>query len=104
MPLTPSEESKKAFSLESIFDVLYLIILLGLIIYGGYVFLVDRQNYTQQELILESYYFVPAFLFALVGIMTVRSNRSLIYALSALVIGFLLVIFFYQAIWPVIIG
>lgn len=93
---------KKNFSLESVFDFLYLVILLGLVAYGVYVFIHDRGNYHADELIRLSYYYIPAFVFALVGIMKVRSDRSLIYAILSSVVAFVLMVFFYSTIYPMI--
>lgn len=94
-------EDKKAFTLESVFDSLYLLILAGLIIYTGYMFY-DWSSYAEEDFIFISYYWVPIFFFSIFGVMSVRRPRSLIIALSASIISFVLLVFFYQAIWPML--
>ena len=90
---------KKEFTLESVFDSLYLIIFAVLLFFVGYI-IVNFNSYTSADHIRTAYYFIPAFAFSIVGILTVKSTRSLLYALSALIVAFLLTIFFFQAIWP----
>lgn len=96
------EEKKKDFSLEAVFDVLYLVIFLGLIAYAVFVYLKHGESISNEELVRLSHYYIPAFFFSLVGIMTVRSNKSLVYAFAALVVSFFIVMFFSQAVLPLI--
>ena len=98
----PQQPEKRHFTLDSVFDILYMVIMLGLIAYGVYVFLINKHLYSHEELITISYFFIPAFVFSATGIAMVKSDRSLLYAFIGLVISFLLTVFFYQAIWPII--
>jgi len=94
-------ESKKAFTLESVFDSLYLLILAVLIIYTGYMFY-NWSSYSENDFILISYYWVPIFFFSIFGVMTVRRPRSFIFAIVSAIVSFVLLVFFYQAIWPLL--
>lgn len=91
---------EKHFTLESIFDSLYLIILLILIIFGFYVYIWDRTAFPMDELIRISYYYIPGFVFSAVGVATVKSDKSLLYALAGLFISLLLVVLAYQFVLP----
>lgn len=56
----------------------------------------------EQALVNESYVLLPIFMFTLVGFMTVRHEKSLLYAIAAAVITFVGLLFFYQTIWPLL--
>jgi hypothetical protein len=94
-------ESKRAFTLESIFDSLYLLIFAVLIVYTGYVFYAWA-DYSEDDFIQISYYYIPIFFFSIFGIMSVRRPRSLVIAIVAAIVSFVLLVFFYQAIWPML--
>ena len=98
---TEKVEDKKTFTLESVFDSLYLLILAGLIIYTGYMFY-EWSSYSEDDLIFISYYWVPIFFFSIFGVMTVRRPRSFIFAIVSAIVSFVLLVFFYQAIWPML--
>jgi hypothetical protein len=82
-----------------LFVVLYLLVLAVVLFYVGYLVL-HFDAFGEQELVDISYYFVPAIIFSIIGIMTVRSGRSVIYALCSIPVTFVLMVYFFQTIWP----
>ena len=70
---------------SKVLDVVYMVVLLGVIAYLIYVYAVAFDNYSEEELMTQSYYFVPALLFSIVGLFTVRSPKSIVYAVGAAV-------------------
>ncbi len=84
-----------------LFVLLYLIGF-GYLLWDMYPLLANSGTYSENELISASYIWVTLFAFSFIGVITVRYAHSFLYALSAALIGFVAVSFFYQSIWPIL--
>lgn len=68
--------------------LLYLVVFAGIFVFPGFVFGFSVSGYSLDNLSTLYLYLVPAFLFALVGIMTVKRKYSVIWALIFAAIAF----------------
>jgi len=82
-----------------IFVFLYLLVFVGIVLYPGYVYGFNLMYYTLDNILSLFGYLVPAFLFALTGIMTLRRERSVVYAVCAAIVGLLIMVFVSQMGW-----
>lgn len=84
---------------SKIFDIIYMLVFVVLLGYCVYVFALNFDNYTEEQLIGMSYYMVPAFFFSVVGLIAVRSTKSIVWALIAAVVSGGLLFAFYKLFW-----
>jgi len=81
------------------FVILYLLVFVGVVVCPGFFYGFSLSSYTWPNLLSLFIYLVPAFFFALFGIMTVRSKLSFVYAICAAVVGLIGVVFVEQMGW-----
>ncbi len=81
------------------FVILYLLVFVGMILYPAFVYGFSLSSYTWPNILSLFVYLVPAFFFALFGIMTVRSKLSFVYAICSAVVGLIGVVFVEQMGW-----
>jgi hypothetical protein len=94
---------QKNFRLEELFDSLYLFILLGVVLFGGYVFFVAPENHTPELMIKYAYFLVPIFVFSVVGLLKIRSDNSLLYAAIWFVVSVIATILFFEFAYPMLV-
>jgi hypothetical protein len=80
----------------------YYLVLTGVIIAVIYFYGITFDDYTETELVRFSYYFVPAFAFSIVGLITRKSEKSLLYAVISAVISGIFLFGFFEGIWPLL--
>lgn len=86
---------------NSSLKILYILALvgtLGFMVYLG----INFDNYSEEELMESSYYFVPGLGFSLIGLLSNRSSKSIIYALIGGVAAFVLLWVFFESLWPML--
>ncbi len=81
------------------FDILYMVTFAGLIAYFVYLG-INFDNYSEDELVAQAYILFPILSFSSMGLLTLKNERSIIYALCSAVVSFMLLLFFFEAIWP----
>lgn len=97
------EENKQFQQRErDVFDVIYLVVLLAVIGYAIYIFGFKFDDYSEEELIKTSYYFAPGLLFSLTGMLTVKTERSIVYAIIAGAASFGLLLAFFNLFWEML--
>jgi len=82
-----------------LFMVVYIVVFFAAFALPGFFYGWDLGSYTVDRFKDLSFYFVPALMFSLFGIMTLRNKKSPIYALSAALIGLIIIVFIYQVGW-----
>ncbi|MFA7685888.1 MAG: hypothetical protein WCX95_03755 [Candidatus Gracilibacteria bacterium] len=78
----------------------YFVVLAAAIIAVVYFYGIKFDDYSETELVNFSYYFVPAFAFSIVGLITKKNKKSLLYAIGAAVSAGVLLVAFFMGIWP----
>ncbi|MEK7673418.1 MAG: hypothetical protein AAB373_06060 [Patescibacteria group bacterium] len=96
VPIVP-ERSK-------VLDVIYMLVFLGVIGYGIYVYGMNFDKYSEEELMQMSgkYYIGPAFLFSIVGLFTVKSEKSLLYAFLGAAVGGIGMVLLFEVFWDML--
>lgn len=79
--------------------VLYYIVLTATIIAAIYLYGIKFDNYTETELVNFSYYFVPAFVFSIIGLITKKYGKSLLYAIAGAIVSVIILGIFFGLIW-----
>lgn len=69
------------------FVILYLLVFAGIVLYPGYVNGFSLRNFSWENYSDLKGHLIPAFFFALAGIMTVRVKKSIIFAFCAAAIS-----------------
>lgn len=77
---------------------IYIIAFIGLIAYLWYLG-INFENFSEDELVQKSYYFVPGFGFAIVGFVTSKNEKSLFYALGGGIASLVLLFIFFEVLW-----
>ena len=77
----------------------YTLALAGVIAYIVFIYGLHFDDFSETELVQKSYYFMPALIFSLVGFVTRKKKKSLIYAIVAGVVGTALLVVFYEVFW-----
>lgn len=81
----------ESVGINPFYTFLYLVVFAGIFVFPGFVFGFSVSGYSLDNLSTLYLYLVPAFLFSLVGIMTVKRKYSAIWALLFAGIAFVLV-------------
>lgn len=80
----------------------YLLAMAVTIAYVVYFYGITFDDRSEDELVIGSYYFVPALAFAIVGLITNKTAKSVLYALCGAATATVLLVVFFQGIWPML--
>ncbi len=81
------------------FVILYLLVFVGMVLYMGFLYGWSFESYSWENITNLKGHLIPAFMFGLAGIMTVRSKKSFVYAICAAAVTLLILVFLSQMGW-----
>jgi hypothetical protein len=77
----------------------YFLVSAAALAYIVYIYAFNFDSYSEAELMVQSYYFVPPTVFSLIGLFTRNNGKSLIYALLGGIGSYALLFAFFATIW-----
>lgn len=96
--LTPTHANKYKIPLM----VVYLLAMAAAIAYVVYFYGITFDDRSEEELVTGAYYFAPALIFSIIGLITNKTAKSVLYALCGAVAAAVLLVVFFQGIWPML--
>ncbi len=82
--------------------VIYGILIIIWAVYFAVKYLINFDDYSEEQLMIESYTFIPPLAGIVFGVLTIWSHKSLIIAVIGGVLTWLLMPYFFEWIWPML--
>ncbi|MDA1060444.1 MAG: hypothetical protein O3B47_01485 [bacterium] len=82
--------------------IVYGVLIIVWVAYFGFKYLLNFDDYSEEQLVKESFTFIPPLGGIIFGVLSIWSHKSLIIAIMGGVLTWLLMPYFYEWIWPLL--